>query len=338
MHVTAQTKLKLTPALSPDKPSAETMRSQEPQRWPFFRHTWLKSAARFWKVVARAKNAMPRAKGRRGERAEPKTEWSKKAAARTVFSTISHQHQITPSKHTHGTTFLVLKSLGPILCNNPPLKTSKFPTFLGEPFCSPVSPPSFIFPLVMLDLSLFRNFVFSGCPVWPRFAPTALDTASDLRHDLAEKTGMTTSTKTLPSKSSSFLPWNSCCHSALVPAFSSHFPSILGSRFRRLVPHCDSDPAACDGTKKNRIVPWSSIASHRHCCCWERWYSICLRNFLGVCARSHGGTLDSSYRAASKMHRDLVHALFETLSSCPTQRSSSNIKRFLEPLPIMKNI
>ena len=86
----------------------------------------------------------------------------------------------------------------------------------------------------------FRNFVFSGCPVWPRFAPTALDTASDLRHDLAEKTGMTTSTKTLPSKSSSFLPWNSCCHSALVPAFSSHFPSILGSRFRRLVPHCDS--------------------------------------------------------------------------------------------------
>ena len=129
---------------------------------------------------------MPRAKGRRGERAEPKTEWSKKAAARTVFSTISHQHQITPSKHTHGTTFLVLKSLGPILCNNPPLKTSKLPTFLGEPFCSPVSPPSFIFPpvpapplnngidiFVMLDFSFFRNFVFSGCPVWPRFAPTA---------------------------------------------------------------------------------------------------------------------------------------------------------------------
>ena len=51
MHVTAQTKMKLTPALSPDKPSAETMRSQEPQRWLLFRHTWLKSAARFWKVV-----------------------------------------------------------------------------------------------------------------------------------------------------------------------------------------------------------------------------------------------------------------------------------------------
>ena len=129
---------------------------------------------------------MPRAKGRRGERAEPKTEWSKKAAARTVFSTISHQHQSTPSKHTHGTTFLVLKSLGPILCNNPPLKTSKFPTFLGEPFCSPVSPPSFIFPPVpasrfnhgidiflMLDFSFCRNFVFSRCPVWPRFASTA---------------------------------------------------------------------------------------------------------------------------------------------------------------------
>ena len=107
---------------------------------------------------------------------------SNKAAASTVFSTISHQHQITPSKHTHGTTFLVLKSLGPILCNNPPFKTSKFPTFLGEPFCSPVSPPSFIFPpvpapplnngidiFVMLDFSFFRNFVFSGCPVWPRF-------------------------------------------------------------------------------------------------------------------------------------------------------------------------
>ena len=90
MHVTAQTKMKLTPASSPDKPSAETMRSQEPQRWPFFRHTWLKSAARFWKVVARAKIAMPRAKGRRGERAEPKTEWSKKAAARTVFSLQYH--------------------------------------------------------------------------------------------------------------------------------------------------------------------------------------------------------------------------------------------------------
>ena len=30
MHVTAQTKMKLTPASLPDKPSAETMRSQEP--------------------------------------------------------------------------------------------------------------------------------------------------------------------------------------------------------------------------------------------------------------------------------------------------------------------
>ena len=81
---------------------------------------------------------------------------------------------------------LVLKSLGAILCNNPPLKTSKFPTFLGEPFCSPVSPPSFIFPpvpapplnngiliFVMLDFSFFRNFDFSRCPVWPRFASTA---------------------------------------------------------------------------------------------------------------------------------------------------------------------
>ena len=101
----------------------------------------------------------------------------------------SDQHQITPSKHTHGTTCLVLKSLGPILCNNPPLNTSKFPTFLGEPFCSPVSPPSFIFPpvpapplingidiFVMLDFSFFRNFVFSGCPVWPRFAPSEAKT------------------------------------------------------------------------------------------------------------------------------------------------------------------
>ena len=70
------------------------------------------------------------AKGRRGERAKPKTEWSKKAAARTVFSTISHQ--ITPSKHTHGTTFLVLKSLGAILCNNPPLKTS-VPSHIKSP-------------------------------------------------------------------------------------------------------------------------------------------------------------------------------------------------------------
>ena len=26
---------------------------------------------------------------------------------------------------------------------------------------------------VTLDFSFFRNFVFSGCPVWPRFAPTA---------------------------------------------------------------------------------------------------------------------------------------------------------------------
>ena len=272
MHVTAQTKMKLTPASSPDKPSAETMRSQEPQRWPFFRHTWLKSAARFWKVVCAGKNCHAEGEGAKGR--ESRTEGLSGAKRlqqeqSSVFSTISHQHQITPSKHTHGTTFLVLKSLGPILCNNPPLKTSKFPTFLGEPFCSPVSPPSFIFPpvpdpplnngidtFVMLDFSFFRNFVFSGCPVWPRFAPTALDTASDLKHDLAEKTGMTTSTKTLPSKSSSFLPWNSCCHSALVPAFSSHFPSILGSRFRRLVPHCDSpicdsDPAACDGTKKS---------------------------------------------------------------------------------------
>ena len=39
---------------------------------------------------------------------------------------------------------------GAILCNNPPLKTSKFPTFLGEPFCSPVPPRSFIFPPVFL--------------------------------------------------------------------------------------------------------------------------------------------------------------------------------------------
>ena len=98
MHVTAQTKMKLIPASAPDEPSAETMRSQEPQRWPLFRHTWLKSAARFWKVVVRAKIAMPRAKGRRGERAEPKTEWSKKAAARTVFSTISHWNNISSSQ------------------------------------------------------------------------------------------------------------------------------------------------------------------------------------------------------------------------------------------------
>ena len=280
---------------------------------------------------------MPRARGRRGERAEPKTEWSKKAAARTVFSTISHQHQITPSKHTHGTTFLVLKSLGPILCNNPPLKTSKFPTFLGEPFCSPVSPPSFIFPRVPapplnngIDIGFFfRNFVFSGCPVWPRFPPTALDTASDLR----------------PCRKN----WNDNFHEDIA------IEEFIFSTMKLVLPFCSLSidswiaiskacsplrfrPRCLRRYKKKRIVPWSSIASHRHCCCWERWYSICLRSFLGVCARSHGGTLDSSYGAASKMHRDLVHALFETLPSCPTQRSSSNIKRFLEPPPIMKNM
>ena len=76
---------------------------------------------------------------------------------------------------------------GAILCNNPPLKTSKFPTFLGEPFCSPVPPRSFIFPPVFLapplnygidsflslDFFCFEISFFSSCPVWPRIAPTA---------------------------------------------------------------------------------------------------------------------------------------------------------------------
>ena len=152
---------------------------------PFFRHT-LGSALRISKVVVRANTAMERTKGRRGRKTERIRATRLQHQQSSVPSHINIKSPHLKSKHAHGTTFLVLKSLGPILCNNPPLKTSKFPTFLGEPFCSPVPPQSFIFPpvpapplnngidiFVMLDFSFFRNFVFSGCPVWPRFVPTA---------------------------------------------------------------------------------------------------------------------------------------------------------------------
>ena len=135
--------MKLARACLPDK-SSETVRSQGPHVGPFFRHT-LGSALRISKVVVRANTAMERTKGRRGRKTERIRATRLQHQQSSVPSHINIKSPHVKSKHAHGTTFLVLKPLGAILCNNPPLKTSKFPTFLGEPFCSPVSPPSFIF-------------------------------------------------------------------------------------------------------------------------------------------------------------------------------------------------
>ena len=64
-----------------------------------------------------------------GARGQDRRLSGNKAAATTVFTTTPHQHQGIPAKHMHGTTFLILKSLGAIFFNNPPVKTSVRTTF-----------------------------------------------------------------------------------------------------------------------------------------------------------------------------------------------------------------
>ena len=103
--------MKLTRACLPDK-SSETVRSQGPHVGPFFRHT-LGSALRISKVVVRANTAMERTKGRRGRKTERIRATRLQHQQSSVPSHINIKSPHLKSKHAHGTTFLVLKSLGP---------------------------------------------------------------------------------------------------------------------------------------------------------------------------------------------------------------------------------